>query len=65
MAYKSNIDLPDSVRNNLPEKAQSIWRKIFNNAYEQYSDDKKAFAVAWSGLEKAGWYKVNDKWVEK
>lgn len=63
--YNSNIELPESIKNNLPLKAQNIWRKIFNNAYKEYRDDKKAFAVAWSGLEKAGWEKENDKWVEK
>jgi len=63
--YNSNNELPESIKNNLPLKAQSIWREIFNNAYKEYRDDKKSCEVAWSGLEKAGWEKENDRWVEK
>jgi cation transport regulator len=35
MPYDNLSDLPDSVRNNLPEHAQEIYRAAFNSAEEQ------------------------------
>jgi cation transport regulator len=39
MPYTVNTDLPVSIRENLPEHAQDIYRKAFNNALEQYDDE--------------------------
>lgn len=58
--YRSNTELPESVKNNLPEEAQTTWRKIFNSAMEQYKDEGKAAATAWAGLKNAGWEKGKD-----
>lgn len=64
MPYKANADLPDSVRNHLPEHAQSIYRKAFNNAYEEYGhDDGRAARVAWSAVKKE-YEKKGDVWVK-
>lgn len=38
MPYDTNQDLPDSVKNVLPEHAQNIFREAFDIAYEQYDD---------------------------
>lgn len=63
MPYKTNLDIPNIVRNVLPEEAQTIWRKIANNAIAQYGDiGNKAFATAWAGLRNAGWEKSKGKW---
>lgn len=41
MTYNTNNDLPESVRNCLPdEQAQNIYRQAFNNAYTRYASDK-------------------------
>lgn len=51
MPYKSNSELPDSVKNNLPTKAQTIYRKTFNSAHENY-DEVTAHKVAWTAVKK-------------
>lgn len=62
MPYASNADLPDSVKNHLPDHAQTIYRKAFNNAYEQY-DEPTAFKVAWAAVKKE-YHKEGDYWVK-
>ncbi|HET9223297.1 MAG TPA: ChaB family protein [Roseiflexaceae bacterium] len=76
MPYKRLNDLPDTVRDNLPEHAQEIYRAAFNSAWEQYdqpeerrggrSREETAHAVAWSAVERT--YKKDERtnnWVEK
>lgn len=65
--YDKTSELPDSVRNNLPEKAQEIYMNAFNNAWDQYKDpserkgsasrEETAHKVAWSAVKKE--YKKN------
>lgn len=38
MSYKSNSELPETVRENLPEHGQEIYRKAFNNAWDEYKE---------------------------
>lgn len=74
MPYKTNKDLPDRVKDNLPMGAQTIFRKVFNNALKEYKDPKKrrgkdsleetANKVAWSAVKKV-YKKVKDKWVKR
>lgn len=73
MPYQHNSDLPDSVRSNLPEHGQEIYRKAFNSAWDQYQqpEDRKgdasreetAHKVAWSAV-KNQYHKQGDKWVK-
>lgn len=72
MPYSSTSRLPASVRNSLPKGAQTIYRKAFENAWEEYKDSDKrrgrssreesAHKVAWSAVKTR--YKKNDegKW---
>lgn len=64
MPYDDLSDLPDSVRNNLPKRAQEIYKEAFNSAEEQYGEESRAHRVAWSAVENK--YEKNDKgnWVE-
>ena len=65
MPYASNADLPESVRAHLPEHAQSIYRKAFNNAYKTYNgDDATSARVAWSAVKKE-YEKQGDHWAIK
>lgn len=74
MPYRTNADLPDRVKENLPEHAQDIYREAFNNAWEQYADPEKrrtqesqetvAHKVAWAAVEKK-YEKHGDRWVER
>lgn len=74
MPYKTNKDLPDRVKNNLPEHAQDIYREAYNNATKQYEEPKKrrgsesqeeaSHKVAWAAV-KQKYTKKGDKWVSK
>jgi cation transport regulator len=62
MPYKRNGDLPESVRDSLPDHGQDIYREAFNSAYEQYdkpeereggrSREETAHAVAWAAVKR-------------
>jgi cation transport regulator ChaB len=54
MPYQSNKDLPDSVKDNLPNHAQ---REAFDNAWDQYQDPAKGAATN-------RWMKSRTKWPE-
>ena len=71
MPYRRNVDMPPAVRNNLPPRAQNIFREAFNHAWEQYADPEKrklggtredvARRVAWAAVKKK-YHKVGGAW---
>jgi cation transport regulator len=69
MPYKTTADLPDSVRDNLPQHAQEIYQEAFNSAFDEYGDrgderEQTAHRVAWSAVKKK--YRKDEasgKWV--
>lgn len=75
MPYDRNADLPESVKENLPEHAQDIYREAFNSAHDQYdrpeerregrNREETAHAVAWAAVKNK--YEKNEEgdWVEK
>ncbi len=66
--------LPKSVRSSLPAKAQRIYQKVFNNAWQEYKSPEKrdgnttpeetAHRVAWSAVKKK-FTKHGDNWKSK
>ena len=56
MPYKSNRELPDNVKGVLPNKAQSIWRNVFN-ATERKTGETRARQQAWGAVKNAGFEK--------
>lgn len=66
MPYGSIYDLPPSVQNVLPKKAQEIFRSAFNSAWKEHPGDDEvvAFKIAWSAV-KHSYEKDGDKWVKK
>lgn len=70
MPYKSKSELPESVRNVLPDHAQGIYKEAFNSAYNEYDKPEErrgdadreevAHKVAWAAEKGA-----DDKWHEK
>ncbi len=74
MPYAQISDLPKSVRDNLPEHAQEIFREAFNNAWKQYaspeerrgnaSREEVSNKVAWNAVKQV-YEKRNGKWVRK
>lgn len=61
MPYRNTRELPDSVKDNLPEHAQDIYKEAFNSAWDQYGhDEERAHKVAWSAVKKGGYEKGED-----
>lgn len=40
MPYKNLNDLPDGVRDHLPEHGQEIYKEAYNSAWDEYKDPK-------------------------
>lgn len=74
MPYARKSDLPESVRDSLPEHAQEIYREAFNSAWEEYDEaderrgdssrEETAHRVAWSAVKKQ-YEKSAGKWRRK
>jgi cation transport regulator len=52
MPYQQIQDLPNTVKDNLSQHAQEIFRAAFNSAEEQYGEEERAFRVAWSAVKR-------------
>lgn len=65
MPYTANNELPDTVKDNLPEHAQTIFRKAFNSAHEEYGNEEQAFKVAWSAVKQEYEKDDNGHWTKK
>ncbi len=69
MPYRRIEELPELVRNVLPENAQHIYLEAYNHAWEEYQNPKErrgpetreeaAHKVAWAAVEKK--YRKNEK----
>lgn len=69
MPYRSNADLPPSVRHHLPGPAQTIYREAFNGAWRQYvekqhRDEAVCHRIAWAAVKRQ-YRKVGDDWVRE
>ena len=64
MPYSRNSDLPNGVRDNLPEHAQSIYRAAFNSAYAEHHSETRAAKTGWAAV-KVSYTKRNGRWVTK
>jgi len=62
MPYKSISELPKRIRNVLPKKAQRLFLKVFNKAYEKYGETT-AFKIAWAAVKKKYRPSTSGKWV--
>lgn len=73
MPYQKKDELPESVRDNLPEHAQEIYFEAFNSAYNEYKDEadrrgndsreEVAHKVAWSAVKKKYHKTTEGKWA--
>jgi cation transport regulator len=65
MPYATNDELPPSVRNHLPEHAQSIYREAFNHAFAAHQGDVRqeeaAHRIAWAAVKRS-YVKVGPSW---
>ena len=68
MPYRSNRDLPTSVRGHLPPEAQDIYRAAFNGAWQEYARreperlEEIAHRVAWAAVKRR-FHKADGDWV--
>ena len=46
MPYQSNSELPEMVRESLPEHGQNIYREAFNSAWDEYKDPSERRGTA-------------------
>ena len=75
MPYDNIDDLPDSVKDNLPQHAQEIYLKAYNNAWEEYKEpenrrgtesrEEVARKVAWAAVKKVYGKNASGNWVKK
>jgi cation transport regulator len=74
MPYRTNQELPASLKDNLPGHAQAIYREAFDSAWDEYADPSKrrgaesreevAHKVAWAAVKKK-YEKVDEEWKPK
>jgi len=64
MPYAANEDLPSSVRVNLPEHGQDIFRAAFNRSFDHDHDEQLAFRIGWSAVKRV-YEKIGEDWVLK
>lgn len=63
--YKTIKELPSRVKNSMTEDLQRVFVKVFNNAFDTYNSESRAFAVAWSVIRRIGRKNKKDIWVRK
>jgi cation transport regulator len=64
MPYERRSDLPESVREHLPDHAQDIYKEAFNSAWDQYQDseDRRGDAGRGETAHKVAWAAVKDQY---
>jgi cation transport regulator len=68
MPYRTNDDLPVSVRQHLPVHAQDIYRQAFNHAFSAHADDPRqeeaAHRIAWAAVKRS-YVKESGTWLRR
>ncbi|MHB1294679.1 MAG: putative cation transport regulator ChaB [Anaerolineae bacterium] len=64
MPYERLSDLPESVRENLPEHAQEIYRSAFNSAWDEYKEpeDRREGASRKETAHRVAWAAVKNQY---
>lgn len=75
MPYGEISELPDSVRDNLPEHAQTIYKEAYNSAWDQYAEpedrrgdagrEETAHRVAWAAVKESYKKDAEGRWREQ
>lgn len=66
MPYSSNDELPQSVRDVLPDAALSVFRRVYNSQSLRKLSEERSFLSAWVAVKSAGYEKdeKTGKWVK-
>lgn len=66
MPYRSNADLPATIRAHLPAPAQLVYRRTYNNAWTTYRNEPRreeiCHRVAWAAVKRS-YRKADHDWV--
>jgi cation transport regulator len=67
MPYDKRQDLPESVRDALPEQAQDIYLAAYNNAWDEYrnAEDRQGDASREEVSHKVAWAAVKREYEKK
>lgn len=65
MIYTTNAALPGTIRDELPEDAQTIYREAFNIASKKYAIGTRSIVgwIAWAAVKKV-YEQINGKWIK-
>lgn len=66
MPYASNTELPPSLQEHLPSRAQDIYREAFNRASERYGavDTSRIHRIAWVAVKRT-YGRIAGQWVRR
>jgi cation transport regulator len=68
MPYRTNDELPPSVRRHLPDHACDIYREAFNHAFAAHAlssrREEAAHRIAWAAVKRS-YVKAGDVWVSR
>ena len=65
MPYTTNADLPDRVKGNLPDDAQSVYREAYTSERESGQGETRSHMAAWGAVKNAGYHKRDGKWTKE
>lgn len=66
MPYRTNRDLPQSVRAHLPKHAQDLYRQAFNHALDEYDGhEEAAHRVAWAAVKRKYLRAADGSWTPR
>ena len=63
--YQSIKDLPKEVKNKLSPSLSRTFIKVWNDAFDRYGSESKAFRIAWSVIKKISKLDKNGKYIRK
>jgi len=68
MPYRTNDDLPASVKTHLPDHARAIYREAFNHAFAEHAGDPRqeeaAHRIAWAAVKRS-YVKEGGSWIAR
>lgn len=68
MPYRTNHELPPTVRTHLPDHAQDIYREAFNSAYRAHAGEsdreRRSHMIAWAAVKRS-YVKDGEGWVPR
>ncbi len=64
MRYESLDDLPDTIRDVLPEEAQEVYLEAYQDSWDHYEPDKGGDMGQAGWAHRDAWHAVKEEYVE-